>query len=459
MIAITDRAKKIHFIGIGGSGMSGLAKLALQAGHRVSGSDLKNSEVTAGLAALGAEIYLGHAADHLSPDVGQVVYSSAVADDNPELVEAKRRRLEVTSRGEYLARLMNRYEGIAVAGAHGKTTTTAMIATVLKKAGLDPTVAVGGTLVQEGTNAWLGRGRYMVAEADESDGSFLLLRPKVAVVTNVENDHLDHYGSLELLKDAFRRFVAQTDPQGLVVLNADDPFLTGLATQVANSTTYGWRDGAAYRAELVELDGRGSKSKVYERGEFLGMLELAVPGRHNVANALAAVAVSRWLGLPFKTITGALAGYAGVARRFQLIGEAAGRLVIDDYAHHPTEVKATLAAARQLGRRVLVVFQPHRYTRTARLYHEFGPAFADANLAVITDVYGAGEKPLPGVGGHLIAEEVRRYGHPPVYYRPKPQELLEFVAGLSQPGDLVLTMGAGDIWQLGRRLLQYWHSS
>lgn len=453
MIAIIDRAGKIHFVGIGGSGMSALAKIALQAGCPVTGSDLKNSEATAALRALGARIYRGHDAAHLEGDVALVVYSSAVAEDNPELVEARKRNLEIISRGAYLARLMQAYEGIAVAGAHGKTTTTAMIASVLSHAGLNPTVAVGGRLVREGTNAWLGNGRYLVAEADESDGSFLLLRPKVSVVTNVENDHLDYYGGLEQLKEAFRRFIDRTDPQGLVVRCADDPFLAGLDTGALKSVTYGWQQEALYRADLIELGGLGSKSTVYEGKEPLGTLVLAVPGRHNVTNALAAVAVGRWFGLSFETIAAALARYAGVARRFELLGEAAGRLVVDDYAHHPTEIRAALATARQLGRRMVVVFQPHRYTRTARLYREFGASFDAADLVIVTEIYPAGEAPLPGVDAQLIVEEIRRRRHPPVYYQPVAEELPAFVASLSRPGDVILTVGAGDIRQAGTQLL------
>jgi UDP-N-acetylmuramate--alanine ligase len=296
----------------------------------------------------------------------------------------------------------------------------------------------------------------MVAEADESDGSFLFLKPNVAVVTNVENDHLDHYGSFERLKDAFRLFIGQTAAEGLVVLNADDPFLASLAPGPAQSVTYGWRNGASYRAELIGLEGFGSKSKIFEGAALLGTLALAVPGRHNVTNALAAVAVGRRLGLSFEAIAMALAGYAGVARRFQLLGEVEGRLIIDDYAHHPTEVRATLAAARQLGRRVVAVFQPHRYTRTARLYRELGSSLGEADLVVVTDIYGAGEKPLAGVSGRLVAEEIRRYGHPPVYYWPDREGLTGFVADLSRPGDVVLTIGAGDIRQVGRSLCDHW---
>ncbi|MCR4420031.1 MAG: UDP-N-acetylmuramate--L-alanine ligase [Clostridia bacterium] len=456
MIAISDRASKIHFIGIGGSGMSGLARLALEAGYRVTGSDLKAGDSTAGLEALGARVYRGHHVSYLEADTDLVVYSSAVKPDNPELLEAGRRGLEVISRGEFLARFMEGYRGIAVAGTHGKTTTTAMIATVLKQAGLDPTVVVGGRLVSEGTNAWLGRGEFMVAEADESDGSFLRLRPALAVVTNVEDDHLDHYGRPEALREAFRRFLAQVDSRGRAVVCADDPVLMALASEQSQVITYGLGGEAFYRAETVELNALGSRSRVYEGGRHLGVLELAVPGRHNVSNALAAVAVTRTLGLSFEVAARALADYAGVARRFQLLGEAAGRLVVDDYAHHPTEIRTTLEAARRLGRRVVAVFQPHRYTRTGRLFREFASALMPADLVILTDVYGAGETPLPGVHGGLIAEEFRRRQGPPVYYCPERHRLAGLVEELTRPGDLVLTLGAGDITDLGRQLLARW---
>ena len=456
MIAISDRASKIHFIGIGGSGMSGLAKVTLEAGYRVTGSDLKAGEALATLEALGARVYQGHEAAHLEEDTDLVVYSSAVKPDNPELLEARRRGLEVISRGQFLARLMERYRGIAVAGTHGKTTTTAMIATVLKRAGLNPTVVVGGRLAGEGTNAWLGGGEFLVAEADESDGSFLYLRPEVAVVTNVDDDHLDHYGHPEALREAFRGFLGRVAPGGVGVVCADDPFLRGLVGERAAVLTYGWNREARFRAEQPELGPAGSRCRVYEGERCLGVLELTVPGRHNLTNALAAVAVARVLGLSFETAAQALAGYAGVARRFQRLGEAAGRLVVDDYAHHPTEVEATLAAARALGRRVVVVFQPHRYSRTRRLYREFGSALAQADLVVVTEVYAAGEAAIPGVDGGLVAEEVRRQGKAPVYYCPEREKLPRLLEELTRPGDLVLTLGAGDIYQLGRELVTRW---
>jgi UDP-N-acetylmuramate--alanine ligase len=436
--------------------MSGLAKLALELGHEVSGSDLKNNRVTEVLRALGAEVFLGHDPRHLAADVAQVVYSSAVGEDNPELAEARRRGLEVMSRGEYLARLMGGYEGIAVAGTHGKTTTAAMIAVLLKRTGLDPTVAVGGTVVAEGTNAWLGRGRYMVAEADESDGSFLLLRPRVAVVTNVEEEHLDYYGDFRSLKEAFRQFVLSVGSEGLAVLGAEDQFLADLAREISRSVTYGCGGIAAYRAEIVALDRSGSQSLVWEGEERLGKLELRVPGWHNVLNALAAVAVGRLLELPFSRIAEALAGFTGVARRLERIGEAGGRWIIDDYAHHPTEIQATLAAVRHFGGRIIAIFQPHRYSRVSRLYRWFGSAFANADAVVVTDIYAAGEPPIDGVSGELIAEEVRRYGRPPVYYCPDRDELEELVDRLTRPGDVILTIGAGDIGDLGRRLLARW---
>lgn len=452
MVTIKDRAGKLHFIGVGGVGVSALAKLALQTGLPVSGSDLRSTDVTQTLETLGAQLFIGHCESNVGPDVETVIYSSAVDYDNPELAEARSRGLEIISRGQCLARFMSGYLGIAVAGSHGKSSTTAMIATILQMAGLDPTVAGGGTLVSEGTNAWLGKGRIFVAEADESDGSFLFMRPWVSVVTNVENDHLDHYGSLEKLHAAFEQFIEQTDSQGLVVVNGDDAFLSAVPSGSTKRLTFGFGNDVDYRVELLKWEGISAKAQVFEGGTPLGIFTLRVPGVHNLNNALAAITVARWLGLPFEDISKGLKAYAGIGRRFQLVGEVSDRVIVDDYAHHPTEVKATLAAARQLGRRVLVVFQPHRYTRTASLHIDFGTAFAEADLVVITDIYSAGEKPIPGVTGALIAENIQHNGHPLVYYKPDRKTLATFVRQLSRPGDVILTVGAGDIWQLGGEL-------
>jgi UDP-N-acetylmuramate--alanine ligase len=435
--------------------MSGLAGLLLALGWRVSGSDLKPSPVTDRLVSLGATVFQGHAAEHLG-SCDLVVVSSAIKSDNPELAAARARGIPVWHRGEMLAELMRVRKGIAVAGTHGKTTTTAMLALVLTAGGYDPTVLVGGEVATLGGNARLGRGEYMVAEADESDGSFLLLKPHVAVVTNIENDHLDYYQNVANIVAAFGRFVQGVDPDGAVVLCADDAnvrkMLPGIRSRVI---TYGLtsRD-ADYTVRERSLNGAGATGEVFYRGRSLGTVRLSVPGRHNLANALAVIAVGRLLGLELPAMVGPLADFRGAGRRFQLLGEVRGVRVVDDYAHHPTEIRATLAAARTTGcRRVLCAFQPHRYTRTKLLHEEFGPAFADADVVVISDVYGAGEPPIEGVTGELIAGSVRRF-KPQVVYLPRLEEVTSYLAGIARPGDLIITMGAGNIWEAGAALVR-----
>ncbi len=448
-----ERKDWTHFIGIGGAGMSGLAKILLELGCKVSGSDLHKSKITERLTHQGALVYEGHHPAHLHPGVDQVVVSSAIPPDNPELVLAMERGIPVLQRAELLAQLMRRQRSVAVAGAHGKTTTTSMISLVLEKNGVDPTVVVGGELNDIGGNAKLGRGEFLVAEADESDGSFLKLHPHIAVVTNIENDHLDHYGSQEKIVTAFAEFLQLVPPVGHAILCYDDPELRKMAaTCKCNVITYGLK-GGDYQVRDIHPDGMGSRSQVWERGKLLGQLQLAVPGSHNVSNALAAVVVGRLAGLNFPAIASALAVFRGAERRFQAVGEEAGIKVVDDYGHHPTEIAATIKAAREVHPgRIIVVFQPHRYSRTQLLHNQFGPAFAGADVVFVDEIYGAGEKPIPGVTARLIYDVVKERNRE-VYHLSSWDALLDQLVRVCHPGDMVITMGAGNIWKIGGELL------
>ncbi|MDN5293526.1 MAG: UDP-N-acetylmuramate--alanine ligase [Eubacteriales bacterium] len=436
--------------------MSGLARLLLELGWQVSGSDLKPSATTERLISMGARVEIGHRAENL-PDVAElVVVSSAIPEDNVEYQEARRRGMKIVRRGELLAMLFNERRGVAVAGSHGKTTTTAMIALVLERGGLDPTVAVGAEINGLGTNARLGKGPYMVAEADESDGSFLLLRPEIAVITNIEADHLDYYRDFARIEEAFHRFGEGIKEGGLAVLGIDSEPVAQMGRQLSRRyISYGFRPDAQLRAVDCVGEGMVTRGRVLYQNRSLGMLELRVPGLHNMANALAAVAVGLEWGIPFAQIASALGEFRGTSRRFQFTGEIDGVSVYDDYAHHPTEIKATLKAARQRGaQRIIAVFQPHRYTRTAFLYREFATAFGDADVVVLSDIYSAGEPPQPGVNTGLILNAMREAEKDKeIYYFPSQEEIVNFLAGYVREGDLVLTMGAGDIWKAGRELI------
>lgn len=436
--------------------MSGLARILLELGHKVSGSDLCRTPVTERLESLGAVCYKGHRAENIR-EPGLVVVSSAIPGDNPELLEAVKRGIPVIHRGDLLALLMKSRKGIAICGAHGKTTTTSMIATILEKNGLDPTIVIGGELTEIGGNAKLGRGEYMVAEADESDGSFLKLSPEVVVVTNIEDDHLDYYGSISEIKAAFKRFLNKVPEKGLAVVCTDDPNVC----QVINGydkpmITYGvMRRDADYTVRDISLNGVGAFGDVYFRGRRLGHLKLAVPGRHNLANSLAAVAVGRYLGLSFSQIAAVLQSFRGAGRRFQLLGEVGGVKVIDDYAHHPSEIRATLQAAKQLKPgRLIGVFQPHRYTRTFLLYERFGEVFGDVDEVIVNEIYSAGEKPIKGVDAGLIVNSIKKNGVKNVKYFSTRGEIVDYLACSVKPGDTVLTMGAGNIWTVGVELVK-----
>jgi UDP-N-acetylmuramate--alanine ligase len=452
---VYKRYRHIHFVGIGGAGMSGIAEILVNLGYTVSGSDRKRSETVERLERLGVKVFIGHEATHVE-GAHVVVYSSAVPRDNVEVAAARQRQVPVIPRAEMLAELMRLKYGIAVAGTHGKTTTTSMVGAVLAEGRLDPTIVVGGRVTSLGTNARLGQGEYLVAEADESDGSFLKLSPTVAVVTTVDAEHLDHYGSLDAVRDAFAAFLNKVPFYGAAIVCLDEPNVQLLLPRVEKRViTYGLEGGADLVARRVHLQGLTSRFEVLHHGEPLGECTLQVPGRHNVANALAAVAVGLDVEIPFLTIQKALAAFAGVQRRFQVRGHAAGVTVVDDYGHHPAEIRATLAAAKAgFDGRVVAVFQPHRYTRTFHLRDEFATAFNQADVLVIMDIYGAGEAPLEGVSAADLAERIRAHGHRNVTYLGGDRaRLLDHLCEITRPGDLVLTLGAGDVGQLGPALL------
>ncbi len=452
------RTRRIHFVGVGGIGMSGIAELLVNLGYDVSGSDAKTSDVTDRLARLGARVFRGHDAAHVGdPDV--VVISSAIGETNVEVREAARRHIPVIPRAEMLAELMRLRYGIAIAGAHGKTTTTSMVALVLERAGLDPTAVIGGRLSAFGSNARLGRGDYMVVEADESDRSFLKLSPSIALITNIDREHMESYGTREALDQAFVDFANKVPFYGAVVACVDDAAVRAILPKLTRRViTYGLDDG--------DVSGRGMALEAFRswcgvwwrqadgRRVELGALRLRVPGRHNLLNALGAVAVGLEVGVAFARIAEALEEFGGAERRFQLRGEAEGVMVVDDYGHHPTEIAAVIAAARAgLNRRVLVVFQPHRYTRTRDLMEEFGAALAAADEVVLTDIYSAGEAPIPGVTIEALAAVVRDAARRPVHLVRTLDDLPRAVAALARPNDLVITLGAGSIGAIGDRVL------
>ncbi len=457
------RTRRIHFVGVGGIGMSGIAELLANLGYEVSGSDLRSSGVTIRLATLGVRVSYGHSAAHVGlADV--VVVSSAVVADNPEVAEARARAVPVIPRAEMLAELMRLRYGIAIAGAHGKTTTTSMVALLMEHAGLDPTAVIGGRLSAFGSNARLGRGDYMVAEADESDRSFLKLSPTVAVITNLDHEHMEAYGTWEALQQAFVDFANKVPFYGAVIACADDESVRTLIPLITRRvTTYGLGDEAAQQGvglagSDVTLEPLGSSCAVRrqtagQHTEMLGELRLHVPGRHNLLNALGATAVGLEVGLGFDRIAAGLAAFRGAERRFQILGEAAGVMVVDDYGHHPTEIAAVIAATRAMNRRLIVVFQPHRYSRTGQLMREFGLALGGADEVVLTDIYPAGEAAIAGVTVDALAASVRAWARGAVHVVRSLDDLPEAVASLARSGDLIVTMGAGSIGSVAERIL------
>ncbi len=448
------RVRRLHFVGIGGIGMSGIAELLLNLDYEVSGSDLRTSPITERLVGLGGTVFVGHAAGNVrGADV--VVVSSAVGVDNPEVAAARAAGVPVIPRAEMLAELMRMRHGVLIAGSHGKTTTTSMMATVFEAADLDPTVVIGGRLEAWGTNARLGQGEFMVAEADESDGSFLRLSPTIAVVTNIDLEHLDHYDDFDALKDAFVEFLNKVPFYGTAVVCLDDPELQEVMPRVTRKLlTYGTNPQSDIRASAVEVSSEGTRLTCHAGADELGEIQLRVLGRHNALNALACVAVGLDLGITFATIADALASYAGTARRFQRVHSGGDILVVDDYGHHPTEIRAVLEAAGEAfpDRRKIVCFQPHRYSRSHLLRDDFGRAFYDADIVLVLPIYAAGEEPIPGVTGQDLALAMRQHGQRQVITIADLEAAFEAVTRHARPGDIVLTLGAGDVWKLSRRV-------
>ncbi|MCR4784287.1 MAG: UDP-N-acetylmuramate--L-alanine ligase [bacterium] len=461
--------KHAHFVGIGGIGMSGIARILLQMGHSVSGSDLKSSRITQRLEDLGATIYCGHSADNVPEDTDILVVSSAVPASNPELLEAKRRNIQIIGRGHMLSMLMQSTKGIAVAGTHGKTTTTSMVATILEAANLHPTVVVGGELNDIGSNAKLGEGSFLVAEADESDASFIDLSPYIAVITSIDPDvnlsteayadcGYDHDKTGARVEELFLKFAHQVSENGFVVMCGDHPGVHSLIPRVKKRVvTYGLGEDNDIHADQISFADYASRCRVIWHGKELGELILRVPGLHNIQNALAAIAIGLEIGLNFADISRYMAAFRGVQRRFQILGEFDGVTIVDDYAHNPSKIKAAIKAAHTgEAKRVIVVFQPHRYTRTKFFKDEYCTIFGDADVLLVTDIYSAGEPPIEGVSSALLTEGIRKFGQPAqVFYTPTHADILEYVRTNCRAGDIVLFVGAGDINKCAARCAEF----
>jgi len=449
------RIQRIHFVGIGGIGMSGIAEVLLNLGYHVSGSDLKETEVTRRLQALGCDISYGHRKENLK-EADVVVVSSAIRQGNPEVEVAEQRLIPVIPRAEMLAELMRMKVAIAIAGTHGKTTTTSLIATVLAAGGLDPTVVIGGRLNSIGSSARLGQGEFLVAEADESDGSFLKLMPTIAVVTNIDPEHLDFYKGIDEIKETFLGFLNKIPFFGLAVLCLDHPNIQSLIPRLKKRfATYGLTTQADFQAKEIVFEGLSTSFDVIHQRREIGRLKLQMPGLHNVYNALATLATAFELDIPFQVVQETLRDFSGIQRRFQIKGEKKGVLIVDDYGHHPVEIMATLRAARRgWNRRIITVFQPHRYTRTQALFQEFLTAFNDADVLILTEIYAAGEDRIEGVEASALFEGIREYGHKNVTYLADKKEIVDHLLRVIAPGDLVITLGAGDIWQVAEELVK-----
>lgn len=449
---LTENFNTIHFIGIGGTGMSGLAKILNEMGYKVSGSDIMESNTTRRLTKMGIKVFIGHSYGNIG-DADLVVVSTAIPMHNPEILEAKEKGIKIVHRSDILCKLMDKKKGIAVTGAHGKTTTTSMIALMLENSNFNPTVIIGGELNDIGANAILGNGDLLVAEADESDGSFLKLNPNIAVVTNIEDEHLDYYGNTENIKNAFTEFLMKVPDNGFSVLGSDNPNIIDIMNRISKKTiTFSIKNKADYMAENLKLNGIKTIFDLVKNGKFLGQMTLNVPGIHNIYNALAALAVCYELGVSIENMQKSLIDFKGVKRRFQIVGDFNDLKIIDDYAHHPTEIKATLQAAKQCNpNRLIVIFQPHRYTRTRDLYKEFGNAFDFADEVILTDIYSAGENPINGVTSGLIVDSIRKKDLPVTYIQNK-DEVTEYLYNRIKPGDYIVTIGAGDIWKTAYNL-------
>jgi UDP-N-acetylmuramate--alanine ligase len=448
------KVKRIHFVGIGGIGMSGIAEVLINLGFEVSGSDLERSAITDHLESIGARIDCGHRAANVEgSDI--VVFSSAVGASNPEVESAKRLGIPIIPRSEMLGELMRMRIGIAVAGAHGKTTTTSLAAAVLEEAGLDPTVVVGGRVKSLGKNVRLGAGTFLVAEADESDGNFIHLSPVFAIITNIDAEHLDFYGGIDAIHEAFIRFAGRVPFNGAVICCIDDTHVLSILPKIERRIlTYGFAEDADFRGTIRESGTGGTSFALSVRGEHRGELHLRLPGRHNVLNALGVCALADELGITFDAVKKALTRFEGVSRRFEIKGEVEGILFVDDYGHHPTEIEATIETAREnFERRLVVVFQPHRFTRTRDIHDRFRNSFLSADEVFITDIYPAGERPIQGVSGELIYRAALSSGMKKIHYVPERNDLKRIVLSSIKRGDLVLTLGAGDIWKLGEELM------
>lgn len=449
------KTKRIHFIGIGGAGMSGIAEVLINQGYEVTGSDMNRSPVTAHLEKIGARIHFKHEADNVQ-DCQVVVTSSAVKADNVEVLCARKKMIPVIPRAEMLAELMRMKYGIAIAGTHGKTTTTSLVATVLGGGQLDPTVVIGGKLKSVGSNAKMGQSEFLVVEADESDGSFLKLTPTIAVVTTLDEEHMDHYGTLDNLKEAFLQFLNNIPFYGTAVLCLDETNIQSLIPRLEKKyITYGLLSQADYTARNVTFRGLDTWFDVFYQGQPLGQIHSVAPGRHNVLNTLAAVAVGMELNLTFEVIAQALKGFTGVQRRFEILQDTPALTVVDDYGHHPVEVQVTLRTAKEVwpARRLVVVFQPHRYSRTQALLKQFWSAFNDADCLIVTGIFAAGEEPIAGVSAGSLAEGIKNFGHKNVECIENLSDALDTLVSLLQPGDVLFTLGAGNVWELGRDLL------
>ncbi|MDY6862834.1 MAG: UDP-N-acetylmuramate--L-alanine ligase [Thermodesulfobacteriota bacterium] len=449
------KVKNIHMVGIGGIGMSGIAEVLLNLGYRVSGSDMKKTNITSRLAGLGAKIKFTHNESN-GEDADVLVISTAIKDDNPEIAAAKKRKIPVIPRAEMLAELMRMKYGVAVAGAHGKTTTTSLIATILTLADLDPTVVIGGKLNVFGSTAKLGKGDLLIAEADESDGSFLKLSPTIAVVTNIDLEHLDFYKNLKRIRESFINFINKIPFYGLSIICHDDKNIRDLIPAIEKRfITYGLSNNATLKAINIRQQGIKISFNVIWNGKNLGKINMKLPGIHNIYNALASICVAVEFDIDFKIIKEGLENFSGVERRFQIKGRGKKVLFIDDYAHHPTEIKATLEAARELKKgEIHVIFQPHRYTRTKYLFNQFPNSFNHADHLILTDIYPAGEQKIPGINAEILCQAIKKKGHKNIVYIAKKEDIPDFLSEKLKPGDMVITMGAGNIYETGEQILK-----
>ncbi len=461
MNRVNSSPQRVHFIGIGGYGMSAIARVMLDLGYQVSGSDVVKKDLTDKLVARGAHVFIGHDESNIT-GAELVIYSTDIPKDNVELIAAEKNNIPLIHRSQMLAKILNQKNGIAVAGAHGKTTTSSMIALVLEKNQIDPTFVIGGEVLDIGSNAKAGKSDYVVAEADESDGTFLQYYPYLGVVTNIEADHLENYdGNFEKLKGAYRQFLSQVKPDGKAIVCYDDPYIQELLGDIkADVITYGFDEKADMVATNIKSLNRSVSFTVAYHGKELGEVVLSVPGNHNVLNAMATIIVGLEVGVPFEGIVNALKGFTGAKRRFQVIGEYKDITVVDDYAHHPTEIQATISASKATDKRIIAVFQPQRYTRTFFLLDAFSRAFSEADEVIITDIYSpAGEKRIEGVSATKLVELIKQNSNENVKFFPTKEEVFDYLLKAAQPNDLILTMGAGDIWKVAYQLVDVWKDS